>query len=330
MLLNKRIVLHTSCPLHSTPLYSTSLRFLDRVTPNRLEASIFHSELRHFIQILFTSATYTAMLYQTLAVALGLLATTATASSEFTNHGTKDGWFIPTPEAQGTVDQVTNVVYKGTNALKMTQTYVPGRTGRYHSEVVYNNGYKRGDHKFYGFAFRLSEKWEFDGTQSYNIAQWIADFTDSGCDDWSPTTMVFLRGNTLYSRVKTGQLLPGKPCANPKTDCGDGRNCQVIREFKLQDGIQGGVWYKMQFEVSWKSDSTGLFRTWVNGNKVHDESNIPTTLVDDGREFSFRLGLYANGWHDDNGMTGNQGFRQVWIDEVGVGSTMADADPANL
>lgn len=81
--------------------------------------------------------------------------------------------------SSGTIDDVTNVVYEGTTAIKVTQTYLgTGYTGRYHAECVVNNGYARGETKFYGFAFRLSETWDFSGTQSYNIAQFIADFSD--------------------------------------------------------------------------------------------------------------------------------------------------------
>ena len=253
-----------------------------------------------------------------------------TATPEFANHGTTSGWSPspPNPEASGTVQQVSNVVYRGTSALKMTQTYLPGYQGRYHSEAVYPNGYSRGETKFYGFAFRLSESWSFGDTQSYNIAQFIADFSDTGCDDYSPTSMIWLRGSTLYSRVKTGKLLPGSPCPADKNDCSGGKNCQPIRQFALQSGIEAGVWYKLTMQVTWKSDATGQYKIWLNGTKVHEEYDIPTTLLDDGREFSFRVGLYANGWHDDNHQNlGSQTFRQIWIDEVGVGSAFADANP---
>jgi hypothetical protein len=39
-----------------------------------------------------------------------------------------------------------------------------------------------------------------------------------------------------------------------------------------------------------------------------------------------RVGIYANGWHDDGGMLGSQGTRSIWFDEIGVGTTFADAD----
>lgn len=268
----------------------------------------------------------------TVALALGLLFPTSRAVPEFVNHGKTSGWLDVPPEAKGTKAEVTNVVYRGSSGLKVTQTYIPDYTGRYHSEFTYPNGYKRGDTKFYGFAFRLADAWEFDPPQTFNIAQWIADFGDTGCDDYSPTSMVYLRGRTLYSRVKTGQLLPGKKCPpdNNKGDCSGGKNCQNTREFALATNIDGGVWYRLTFQITWAADATGQFKTWINGTKVHEEYEIPTTLLDDKRVFSFRVGLYANGWHDDKEMYGSQSFRQVWIDEVGIGSEFKDADPDRL
>ncbi|KAK7453115.1 hypothetical protein Landi51_04110 [Colletotrichum acutatum] len=105
-------------------------------------------------------------------------------------------------EHNGVVQTVTNVVYKGTTALKMTQTYDPSYTGRYHSEVDVNDGYTRGQDRFYGFAFRLSESWQFQ-PQSYNIAQFIANRPGAGCggDDWMPSSMLWLEGDQLTSRI---------------------------------------------------------------------------------------------------------------------------------
>jgi hypothetical protein len=175
------------------------------------------------------------MFVATLTFAFALLTVpSVTAVPEFVNHGTTAGFKIPKPEASGTVQQVSNLYYRSPDspsALKMTQTYQgTGYDKRYHSEAYYDNGYHRGDTKFYGFAFRLSEDWQFSPAQSYNIGQWIADFGDTGCDDYSPTSMIWLNGTTLYSRVKTGQLLPGKPCPpeNNKGDCSGGKNCQKV------------------------------------------------------------------------------------------------------
>ena len=39
------------------------------------------------------------------------------------------------------------------------------------------------------------------------------------------------------------------------------------------------------------------------------------------------MGLYSNGFKDDGYMEGNQPFRQVWYDEISVGTTYKDVDP---
>ena len=127
-----------------------------------------------------------------LLVALG--ATTAQAVQTFANAGTKSGWNQTYVEHKGTVDEVTNVFYKGPTSLKMTQTWDPAWPGRFHSEVFHYNAYRKGDDGFYGFAFRLADGWEFDAKrQSYNIAQFIADFGDLHCgEDSMPSSMIFL------------------------------------------------------------------------------------------------------------------------------------------
>jgi hypothetical protein len=95
------------------------------------------------------------------------VATTAQATQLFSNTGTLAGWDTFTHENKGTVQEVTNLVYNGTTALKMTQVYDPSWTGRYHSEAVKYNAYKKGDTGFYGFAFRLQADWELVQTQTF-------------------------------------------------------------------------------------------------------------------------------------------------------------------
>lgn len=245
-----------------------------------------------------------------LATAVAALVTATQATQSFGNKGTLAGWDSILKENKGTVEEVTNVVREGPTAIKVTQTYDPSWKGRYHSEVHRGKGYRRGETGFYGWAFRLQEDWQFSPAQGYNLGQFIADFTDTGCDDWMPSSMVWIEGNQLASRVKYGSI-----CA------------QRTREFKGLATVSAGVWHKVEIQANWQSDGTGFYKLWFDGVKVLEQYNLATT-IDDSREFGFHLGLYANGWHDDNGgMKGTQPFRQVWYDEIGIGSTFADADP---
>ncbi|MCP3102653.1 polysaccharide lyase [Myxococcus sp. K15C18031901] len=253
------------------------------------------------------------MKIQNVGVAVGasLLAFSlvAEAAALFHNTGTLSGWNAVSSEHNGSVLEVTNVTYEGPTAIKATQVYDPAYTGRYHSEVMKTNVYRRGDMGFYGFAFRLQQDWQFQ-PQSYNIAQFIADFSDTGCDDYMPSSMVWLQGNQLFTRVKQGTV------CNQKTVT-----------FGNLATVTAGEWHKVVIQAKWASDDSGYYKLWFDGVKVLEQYNLVTTVADD-RAFQFRVGLYANGWHDSGSMQGSQGTRSVWFDEIGVGTTFADADPA--
>src|SRR5258707_427640 len=79
-----------------------------------------------------------------------------------------------------------------------------GYTGRYHAMKTRNNAYHLGDTGFYGFAFYLQSAWDFSGSQQYQLFQFIADYSNTGCDDWQPSTMVWVAGNQLATRRNYG------------------------------------------------------------------------------------------------------------------------------
>ncbi len=248
------------------------------------------------------------------AASLAFFSFAVDATQTFYNQGALQGFDFVRHEHLGTVEQVTNVVYKGSSALKMTQTFDPGYTDRYHSEVDHDQGYKRNDELFYGFMFRLSDGWDFE-PQSYNIAQFIADRPGAGCggDDWMPSSMVWIQGNQLTSRIVSGQYR--------QPDCS-----RTITTLNNLATVSAGVWHKVIIQARWKSDSTGYYKIWFDGVKVFERFNVATTVNDDS-VFQFRVGLYANSWHDDGHMVGTQSFRQVWYDEVAVGTEFRDVDP---
>jgi hypothetical protein len=229
----------------------------------------------------------------------------------FHNPGTfQANWDTFNREHNGSIGQVASPSYKGGNAIKVTQIYDASYTGRYHSEAVRNDGYTPGQMRFYGFAFYLPPDWQFVN-QSFNIAQFIADFTDTGCDDWMPTTMMFISGNTLSTRIKYGTVCD-----------------QHTTYFNAIAPVTAGVWHKVVIQANWKSDATGYFKVWFDGQKVLERLNTATTIADPAnRTYSFRVGMYANAWHDDHTMLGSQGTRSLYIDQVGIGGAFADANP---
>jgi len=305
--------------------------------------------------MIFSTRTLIALVAQSAAI---------TATPWFHNKGTKDdssqvgsfsGWDAYNHEAQGTVDQVSNVFLEGPSSLKFTQTYVPGYKDRYHSEAIKLKAYTNGDQGYYGFAFRLHSSWDTTSTQGFNIAQFIADFTvdeNNTCNEtWLPSmsecpqkpsqalsllsfpvplskgrltilllflarTVMWVNGTSLVTRRKGNKM------------CGPWTQGVDYEEYTISNGITPGQWYKIVIQASWQSAATGFFRVWIDGVKTVDDNNIITTYVDTNKahHFQFSCGLYAYSWHDEHRLVGS-GDRQVWIDEVGIGTEMADADP---
>ena len=265
--------------------------------------------------------------YTLVSLALAVRIAIVGATPVFQNKGTKEdassvgsfrGWDQYNHEDHGTVDQVDNVYLEGPTALKMIQTYDPSWTGRYHSEAIKLNAYTIGNQGFYGFAFRLASDWDTTAGQTYNIAQFIADFTNdkhNTCnEDFLPSMMMWVEGDQLRTRRK------GNNMCGPWTTNYD-------YEVYTVGTITPGQFYRVVIQANWQSTPTGFYKVWLDGVKKVEEYDIITTYIDEDKQhhFQFSVGLYANSWHDQHKLIG-QGTRQVWIDEVGIGSEFKDAD----
>jgi hypothetical protein len=249
--------------------------------------------------------------YGFLITALSLACSVSQATVLFHNTGTTSGWDGVNLDANCSLSQSTSQVYKGTTSIKSQVVYNSGYTGRYHAMETKNNIYHPGDTGFYGFAFYLMSAWSFQN-QQYQLFQFIADFSDTGCDDFMPSTMVWIYGNQLNTRRKYGTI-----CA------------QQIHQYSNLATVSAGVWHRIVIQASWKTDSTGYLKLWFDGTKEFEEFNVPTTISDsENRYFRMDVGIYANSWHDDGHMTGTQGTRYAYFDQIGWGTTFADADPA--
>ncbi|KAI2626494.1 polysaccharide lyase family 20 protein [Hypoxylon sp. NC1633] len=237
------------------------------------------------------------------------------AAPIFKNNGTIYGWNGTNHEHKGTVTQVNNQSYKPDSSIKMVQTYDSSYSGRYHSEVYKTDVYKVGDEGYYGFAFRLDPGWDTSSGQSFNIAQFISNMKDSPdntCgDDWIPSMMMWVEKDQLSIRSKGGNM-----CHS------------ILKKFKIGT-VKPGKWQRVVLQAKWESDNSGYYKVWLDGEEALEQSNIMTTYRDEHKKYGFQFsaGLYANGWHDDKHMEGSQGTRQLWLDQVGFGTTYEDADP---
>lgn len=241
---------------------------------------------------------------------LGLTASHSTAAVLFHNTGTTSGWSRVFVEHRGSVAQVASPVFKGSTAIRVTQVFDPGYRGRYHSELVRDDGYRPGQMRFYGFALYIPSNWQ-SVSQGFNIAQFIADFSDTGCDDFMPSTMMWFTGSSLSTRVKQGSI------------CN-----QSIRTFSNFASLSYGQWHRIEIQANWRSDTAGYLKVWVDGAKRLEAFGLDTTILDpENRTFSFRVGMYANSWHDQGRMVGTQATRTLYYDQIGIGTAFRDADP---
>ena len=234
-----------------------------------------------------------------------------TATRIFYNNGTLTGWSIspPKPEHKGVVTEVTNLFAVPPTALKTIQTYDPSYTGRYHSEARSMPILKEPLPTTPSLSASKKD-WQFAPIQSYNLAQFIADFSGLCDESFMPTAMVRILGDQLVTRRKYGNVCP--------------KSAQKSEPYKDLAKITTEDWHRVVIQASWKSDKTGFYKLWYDGFMVLDKVGIETTVSED-RPFEFRVGLYANGWHDDpEGMKGDQGTRSVWFDEISIGTTMGD------
>jgi hypothetical protein len=236
----------------------------------------------------------------------------ARATVFFENAGTTSGWSsTPSGEHNGSVAQVTSPTFKGSTALRSRQVFDSSYTGRYHAEAMVSSIGQQGQDRYYGYTYRLMDNWQFV-SQNFNFSQFGATFPNTSCGGTinKPTTMNWLLGTTLRTRVKFGTV-----CA------------PVTTEYVVTSSLTAGVWHRLVQRIRFASNNTGLFQTWLDGTLVVNQSNLATTVAENP-PFRWSVGLYANGWHDDgNVMVGSQGTRDVYHDHYRIASSFAEADP---
>jgi len=247
-----------------------------------------------------------------LCALLALAAAPVRATVFFENAGTTSGWSsTPSGEHNGSVTQVSSPTFKGTTAMRSRQIFDSSYSGRYHAEAMVTNIGQQGQDRYYGATFFLPANWQFVN-QNFNFTQFGATFPNTSCGGTinKPTTMNWLFGTTLRTRVKYGTV-----CA------------PLVTEFVVTSSLTAGVWHRYVQRIRYANTNTGNFQTWLDGTIRVDRSSLATTVAENPA-FRWSVGLYANGWHDDGGvMVGSQGTRDVFHDHYRIASTFAEADP---
>jgi hypothetical protein len=227
-----------------------------------------------------------------LATVLGAWPRTAAAAVVFENPGNLQGWDRQFTQHQGKVEMVTDPVYKGTTALKMTQIFEGTGNGRYHSEVETYHAAKIGDDHYFGQAMYIPKEWVFHD-QNVCIQQWAPD------NDAGPWIIMNLNGSHLH--WLDGGL--GTP------DIGD---LTALR----------GTWIRLVTRI--KLGAGGAIEVWVNGNKTYSQMG---NFNPSGGTIRWSTGLYATRWINQQPTGGSTLY--LFHDHLRVATTYEEADPAN-
>jgi hypothetical protein len=217
----------------------------------------------------------------------------------FENNGTKEGWpnYPQKPEAKGTIDDVSTPTYHSTSAIQFTQTFEPGYTGRYHSEVDIEGAQQTNQDRYYGMTFFLPAGWQY-ATDQVNVQQW------AGTGPWiifridGPDIIV------LFDHLPDG----------------------FFDEPHIFKNVPAGVWVRVVTHIR-SSASGGVWEAWVNGNKVYSHTgnlNAPGN----GGAIRWSTGCYVSGWFQKSSPQGPS-FRLVYGTHYRVATTYDLAEPAN-
>ncbi|HZP60423.1 MAG TPA: heparin lyase I family protein, partial [Opitutaceae bacterium] len=219
-------------------------------------------------------------------------ALTSSASVFFQNNGNKEGWpnYPQTPQAHGTISDVTSPAYQGNTAIKFTQTWIPNYTGRYHSEVDYQGTQFTGSTMYYGLTLFLPANWD-PADSKVSIQQW------AGTGPW---IIMEVRGTNMV-------ILPhiaGITTMAPSTP---------------------GVWMRIVTQIT--DDANGTLAVWINGTqRLHLTGNLVAPATNG--EVRWSCGEYVTGWTGVTTQP-SPSYRELFEDHYRIATTQAEAEPAN-
>jgi hypothetical protein len=222
------------------------------------------------------------------------LAWAAPARAEvlFQNSGNTMGWGRLFTQKAGTITEVSSPVYKGTTAVKTTQTYQRSDGQNYHSEIIKTKAHLAGQDLYYGHAVYLPPDWVFHG-QNVTFQQWAPE------DPEGPWILMFLQGE----KVRLG----GRG-ANGDKDVG------TIGNLK-------GTWIRFVTRIHMATD--GAFEVWINGQKEFSQKGNFRAV---GPSLRWSNGIYCTRW-DTETPTGPRELT-FFHDNLRIATTYEEADPA--
>jgi hypothetical protein len=230
-----------------------------------------------------------------LAVNAALLFLLGEARAEvlFENPGNKQGWGRVFTQKAGTIDEVSSPVYKGTTAVKTTQTYQTSDGANYHSEIIKTMAHLAGQDLYYGHAVYLPPDWVFHD-QNVTFQQWAPEMPEA------PWILMYLQGD----RIRLG-----------------GRGAMGDKDVGRIPDLKG-TW--IRFVTRIHMANPGIFEVWINGQKMFSQTGNFRAM---GPSMRWSNGIYCTRWDTET----PKGPRQLsfWHDNMRITTTLAEADPAS-
>jgi Polysaccharide lyase len=229
-----------------------------------------------------------------LLASLALAAHASYATVYFQDTGKKENWpnYPQTPQANGTISDVSSPAYKNGTAIKFTQTFITsGYTGRYHSEVDYQGTQVTGQTRYYGLALYLPSNWSTNDSKAA-FQQWAGD---------GPWIIMEVRGTNVV-------ILPH------------------IAGITTIAPITRGAWMRVVTQLT--DSSSGTLAVWINGSKKITLNGNLVAPATNG-EVRWSAGLYVTGWYPKPSSTPNPSYRELYEDHYRITSSYAEAEPAN-
>lgn len=210
----------------------------------------------------------------------------------FQNTGNTQGWGRVFTQKAGTITEVSSPVYKGTTAVKTTQTYQSSDRKNYHSEIIKEKAHLAGQDLYYGHAVYLPADWVFHG-QNVTFQQWAPEEPEA------PWILMYLQGD----RVRLG-----------------GRGANGDKDAGRVAGLRG-TWIRFVTRIHMASN--GAFEVWINGEKTFSQRG---NFRAHGPSMRWSNGIYCTRW-DTEAPTGPRELT-FWHDNMRIATTYEEADPA--
>jgi hypothetical protein len=215
----------------------------------------------------------------------------ARAAVLFQNTGNMSGWGRVFTQRAGTITEVTSPVYKGTTAVKTTQTYQTSNGQNYHSEIIKTMAHLAGQDLYYGQVIYLPPDWVFH-SQNVTFQQWAPEMPEA------PWILMFLQGE----KVRLG-----------------GRGANGDKDVGTIGGLRG-TWIRIVTRIKMATD--GAFEVWINGKKEFSQNGNFRAM---GPSMRWSSGIYCTRW-DTETPTGPREL-SIFHDSLRIATTYEEADP---